>query len=181
MVRKIIMMAALVTLPILGAQPAQAQNNTEFCREYTKDVSINGRLEKAYGKACRQPDGSWEIVSLDGSEHARDKVHDSIYDDINKYETRRAHAKNGVVDRIVIVDRYAYNRPYYGKNYKYYDSRRSNYKYYGASYNGWPFVVHFNNHNRYGHAKKKYYKNARSGHFRGNRGRHHYGHRRSRY
>ena len=57
MVRKMIMIAALVTLPILSAQPAQAQNNTEFCREYTKDVSINGRLEKAYGKACRQPDG----------------------------------------------------------------------------------------------------------------------------
>jgi len=38
MVRKMIMMAALVTLPILGAQPAQAQNNTEFCREYTKDA-----------------------------------------------------------------------------------------------------------------------------------------------
>lgn len=29
------------------------------CREYTMDVVIGGRIEKAYGTACRQPDGSW--------------------------------------------------------------------------------------------------------------------------
>lgn len=29
------------------------------CREYTMDVVIGGRSEKAYGTACRQPDGSW--------------------------------------------------------------------------------------------------------------------------
>lgn len=29
------------------------------CREYTMDVVIGGRTEKAYGTACRQPDGSW--------------------------------------------------------------------------------------------------------------------------
>lgn len=29
------------------------------CREYTMDVVIGGRMEKAYGTACRQPDGSW--------------------------------------------------------------------------------------------------------------------------
>lgn len=29
------------------------------CREYTMDVVIGGRHEKAYGTACRQPDGSW--------------------------------------------------------------------------------------------------------------------------
>ena len=31
----------------------------EYCREYQTDVEIGGRLERAYGTACLQPDGSW--------------------------------------------------------------------------------------------------------------------------
>ncbi|MGV3572825.1 MAG: glycine zipper 2TM domain-containing protein [Ramlibacter sp.] len=31
------------------------------CREYTMDVLVGGRTEKAYGTACRQPDGSWRV------------------------------------------------------------------------------------------------------------------------
>lgn len=34
-----------------------------YCREYTHTVNIGGRPERAYGTACRQPDGSWQIVS----------------------------------------------------------------------------------------------------------------------
>jgi surface antigen len=33
-----------------------------YCREYTQTVSVGGKTEKGYGKACRQPDGSWQIV-----------------------------------------------------------------------------------------------------------------------
>lgn len=33
------------------------------CREYTHVVEIGGEFQKAYGKACRKPDGQWEIVS----------------------------------------------------------------------------------------------------------------------
>ena len=33
------------------------------CREFLQTVTIGGRSEQAYGTACRQPDGSWEIVS----------------------------------------------------------------------------------------------------------------------
>ncbi len=32
------------------------------CREYTQEVVIGGERKKAYGKACRKPDGNWEIV-----------------------------------------------------------------------------------------------------------------------
>ena len=32
-----------------------------YCREYTQTVYIGGRAENAYGTACRQPDGSWQI------------------------------------------------------------------------------------------------------------------------
>ena len=33
-----------------------------YCREFQQTVTIGGRVEEAYGTACRQPDGSWEIV-----------------------------------------------------------------------------------------------------------------------
>lgn len=32
------------------------------CREFQHTVTIGGRTEQAYGIACRQPDGSWEVV-----------------------------------------------------------------------------------------------------------------------
>lgn len=33
-----------------------------YCREYQQRVYIGGEEHEAYGTACRQPDGSWEIV-----------------------------------------------------------------------------------------------------------------------
>ncbi len=35
----------------------------EYCREFQQTVVIGGRQEDAYGVACRQPDGSWQIHS----------------------------------------------------------------------------------------------------------------------
>lgn len=35
----------------------------QYCREYQTTVTVNGSVQKAYGKACRQPDGSWKIVN----------------------------------------------------------------------------------------------------------------------
>jgi len=34
-----------------------------YCREFQQQVVIGGTLQDAYGTACRQPDGSWEIVA----------------------------------------------------------------------------------------------------------------------
>jgi len=34
-----------------------------YCREYQTVVTVGGRAEQAYSTACRQPDGSWQIVS----------------------------------------------------------------------------------------------------------------------
>ena len=31
------------------------------CREFEQDVIIDGHREKAHGRACRQPDGSWKL------------------------------------------------------------------------------------------------------------------------
>jgi surface antigen len=35
----------------------------EYCREFQQAVNIDGQEQKAYGTACRQPDGSWKIVN----------------------------------------------------------------------------------------------------------------------
>jgi surface antigen len=34
-----------------------------YCREFTQEVYIGKDKEKAYGTACRQSDGSWQIVN----------------------------------------------------------------------------------------------------------------------
>lgn len=33
------------------------------CREFQRTIIIGGREEQGYGTACRQPDGTWHIVS----------------------------------------------------------------------------------------------------------------------
>lgn len=33
-----------------------------YCREYSQSVTIDGRTRRAYGTACREPDGSWRIT-----------------------------------------------------------------------------------------------------------------------
>lgn len=33
-----------------------------YCREYQQTINVGGQSQTAYGKACRQPDGSWKIV-----------------------------------------------------------------------------------------------------------------------
>lgn len=33
-----------------------------YCREFQQSVTVGGRTEAGYGTACRQPDGSWEIL-----------------------------------------------------------------------------------------------------------------------
>lgn len=38
------------------------ETNEGPCREYTVDAVIDGRLEKVYGTACRQPDGTWRTI-----------------------------------------------------------------------------------------------------------------------
>jgi surface antigen len=37
--------------------------NGQYCREYRQDIVVGGEKQQAYGTACRQPDGSWQIQS----------------------------------------------------------------------------------------------------------------------
>lgn len=34
-----------------------------YCREYQSTATIGGERQRVYGTACRQPDGSWKLVS----------------------------------------------------------------------------------------------------------------------
>lgn len=151
MVRKILLLTALFTVPFIGGvKQAQAE---EYCREYTKTVSVGGGTEQAYGTACLRPDGSWEIVSLEGSNYAREKVRNVMYDDIERqvnYNDR---------DRVIVVE-------HYNKTPRYY---RSHNRYQAVRYNVSPFVFLFGNNNHKNYNKsykranynKKNYNNAR--------------------
>ncbi len=33
-----------------------------YCREFQQTITIGGKTEKAFGTACRQPDGTWKII-----------------------------------------------------------------------------------------------------------------------
>ena len=35
----------------------------QYCREFQQTITVGGENHNAYGTACRQPDGSWKIVS----------------------------------------------------------------------------------------------------------------------
>ena len=37
--------------------------NQQPCREYMTDAMIGGKKQQIYGKACRQADGSWKVIS----------------------------------------------------------------------------------------------------------------------
>jgi len=34
----------------------------QYCREYTQTIVVGGQSQEGYGKACRQPDGTWKIA-----------------------------------------------------------------------------------------------------------------------
>jgi len=46
---------------IVPTRTYESQGN--YCREFTQTISIGGKTQKGYGNACRQPDGSWQIVN----------------------------------------------------------------------------------------------------------------------
>jgi len=39
------------------------QSGGNYCREFNTTVNVGGKIQKAYGTACRQPDGSWKVVN----------------------------------------------------------------------------------------------------------------------
>ena len=39
------------------------QADGTYCREYQQTINVGGEVQQGYGKACRQPDGTWRIQS----------------------------------------------------------------------------------------------------------------------
>ncbi len=77
--------AVLIALSAHGAQAGGYQNavltnsSSDYCREYTKDVVIGGRMQQSYGTACMQPDRSWEIQNQDQADKGEVIPVDSFY------------------------------------------------------------------------------------------------------
>lgn len=46
---------------VVPVETWQASDGT-YCREYQQTITIGGQTTEGYGTACRQPDGSWQIV-----------------------------------------------------------------------------------------------------------------------
>lgn len=53
-------------------QDITAARPETYCREYTRTVTVGGVAQNAYGTACMQPDGSWQIRGMDQPEEAAD-------------------------------------------------------------------------------------------------------------
>ena len=49
---------------VTAAAPYKGDNG-QYCREFTNKINVGGQTQTGYGTACRQPDGSWQIVSSD--------------------------------------------------------------------------------------------------------------------
>ena len=55
----------IITAGAAHAQYVPTTYHEPYCREFTKAVSVGGQPQAAYGRACYQPDGAWQIVSDD--------------------------------------------------------------------------------------------------------------------
>lgn len=45
--------------------PTREGQNTstgEYCREFQQTIEVGGQVQRGYGTACRQPDGSWRMT-----------------------------------------------------------------------------------------------------------------------
>lgn len=43
-------------------KPAYQQADGTYCREFAQTITVGGKMESAYGTACRQPDGTWKLT-----------------------------------------------------------------------------------------------------------------------
>jgi len=44
-------------------QATYRADDGRYCREYNTTATIGGQTQQVYGTACRQPDGSWQLVT----------------------------------------------------------------------------------------------------------------------
>lgn len=108
------------------AAKAQSYGGGDYCREYTRTVTIGNRREEAYGTACLQPDGQWQIVNESDLRPV-------------SYDNYVGNNRTVVVNRptqIVYRDRtptrvFFFGTPQRYNHYYRYDRRRDDHHYYG--------------------------------------------------
>jgi hypothetical protein len=55
------------------------QPESKNCREFTVPIKVGNEEKQAYGRACEQPDGSWQIVQPNGAQPPTIIEHTNIY------------------------------------------------------------------------------------------------------
>lgn len=108
--RKTLLLTALVALGGAGFA-GQAQAGERYCREYTEQVRISGKIGEAYGTACLQEDGDWKIVVAarpDGREDTRNYAYRDRDYDRRDYEPVRVVVREAYHPPRVI---YVYDSP----------------------------------------------------------------------
>ncbi|MDG1286669.1 MAG: hypothetical protein P8P30_03785 [Rickettsiales bacterium] len=58
-----VLVLLLLPLSAISHESKSHYEENENCREFTKEIRIRGKKEYAFGIACQQYDGSWEIVN----------------------------------------------------------------------------------------------------------------------
>ncbi len=58
-------MKKILLLGLTALSLAAPAAHAEYCREYTKTVTVGGKTQEGFGTACLQPDGTWAIQSED--------------------------------------------------------------------------------------------------------------------
>ncbi|MHB1203919.1 MAG: hypothetical protein ACYCZX_00005, partial [Rhodospirillaceae bacterium] len=125
-----------------GASGAMAApRSSQYCREYQQQVSAAGRPRVAYGKACRQSDGSWQIVTQPVLAEAPVDDRAQAWSDVPAFESgetdHRAYAADSFAPayqrpqtpaRTVVAPQRvspsrAYSPPYRTPGYQTYDGR----------------------------------------------------------
>ena len=64
----------------------------EFRREYAHQIEVEGKKQRAYGHACRQPDGKWKIISFQNTPaafHGRPELAEQLSAELREELRRR--------------------------------------------------------------------------------------------
>jgi surface antigen len=63
--RQVTIVQPYVPPRIVSVIPPRPRIASTTCREYTTIVTIDGQTVPAYGRACLQPDGSWQLIPIE--------------------------------------------------------------------------------------------------------------------
>jgi surface antigen len=47
---------------VTPTREGQNMSTGEYCREFQQTIEVGGQVQRGYGTACRQPDGSWRMT-----------------------------------------------------------------------------------------------------------------------